>query len=117
MSDKPEIAVDWLNDEDTLTLKQPSLDAASVNPKDFATDKAFQKAYNDSFQSPERLEQVREARTYLLAFDQDGSFHADDVPPGTYELKIQVTKPDPNNQFNSFGTPQKMYWVRSRVKS
>jgi peroxiredoxin len=103
--DKPELAINWLNDDDTLTLKQPSLGAPSVNWKDYATEKAFQAAYNDSYQSPERLEQAREARTYLLAFDQDGSFHADDVPPGTYELKIQVTKPDPNNRADPFGQP------------
>jgi hypothetical protein len=104
--DKPELTVDWLNDDDTLTLKQPSLGTTSVNPKDYATEKAFQEAYNDSYQSTERLQQAREARTYLLAFEQDGSFRADDVPPGTYELKIQVTKPDPNNRANPFAQPE-----------
>jgi beta-lactamase regulating signal transducer with metallopeptidase domain len=106
MPDKPELSVDWLNNDDTLILKQPPLGTISVNPKDYATEKAFQAAYNDSYQSPERLEQAREARTYLLAFDQDGSFRADDIPPGTYELKIQVTKPDPNNRDNPFRQPE-----------
>jgi hypothetical protein len=26
-------------------------------------------------------------------FETDGSFRADDVPPGTYELRIRVMKP------------------------
>jgi hypothetical protein len=101
-ADQPDLAVDWLNDDNTLTLKLPPLEAASVNFKDYATEKAFQEANNNSYRSPERLQQAREARTYVFAFEPDGSFRADDVPPGTYELKIKVTKPDPNNRYNGF---------------
>ena len=94
MPDKPELTVDWLNDDDTLTLKLPPLDPVSINQKDYATEKAFQKAYNDSFLTTERMAQARDTRTYLIAFEQDGSFRADDIPPGTYELNLKVTKPD-----------------------
>jgi peroxiredoxin len=43
----------------------------------------------------ERLNEVREARSYHLEFEEDGSFRAEDVPPGNYELRIKVTKPKP----------------------
>lgn len=102
-SDKPGLAVDWLNDADTLTLKQQSVPA--LNYEDYASEKAFREAYDTSYQSPERLKEARDARTYVLQFDQDGSFRADDVPPGAYELKIQVTRPDPNDRFRQFDHP------------
>ena len=43
---------------------------------------------------PARLRQARERRTYVLAFERDGSFCVEDVPPGVYELKIRLTKTD-----------------------
>jgi beta-lactamase regulating signal transducer with metallopeptidase domain len=98
----PQLVVDWLHDDNTLTLKLPPLAAERVSFIDYATEKAFQAANNDSFQKPEFLNQARAARTYVLAFEPDGSFRAEDIPPGTYELKIAVTKPDPQNQFQAF---------------
>jgi beta-lactamase regulating signal transducer with metallopeptidase domain len=106
VADKPEVAVDWLNDDHTLSLKQSTFAPAMVTPKDYSTRKAYMDAYNASFESPERMKQVREARTYVLEFRQDGSFRAEDVPPGTYELKIQVTKSDPKQKFRPFGEPE-----------
>lgn len=97
MFDKPDPWVDWHNDVDTLTLKQPVI--PPVNYEDYASNKAFLEAYNNSYDSPERLKEARDTRTYVLQFEKDGSFRADDVPPGTYELKIQVTRADPNNPF------------------
>jgi len=39
------------------------------------------------------LKSQREARSYHLEMEEDGSFRAEDVPPGNYELRIKVTKP------------------------
>jgi peroxiredoxin len=49
---------------------------------------------------------AREARTYLLEFEPDGSFRADDVPRGTYELSIQVNKPGEQREFGPLGSPK-----------
>ena len=103
--DQPELAVDWLNDDHTLTLKQPAI--AAAYSEDFATRRAFELARDHAYQSPERLRQAREARTYVLGFERDGSFRAEDVPPGTYQLSIRVTQPDPDHRFNSLTGPGK----------
>jgi hypothetical protein len=102
-SDKPDQTVDWQRDDHVLTLKQTPVPA--VNSADFAIAADFTKAYQASFQAPAKLKQVREARTYQLEFERDGSFRADDVPPGTYELRIRVSNPNQSSprgfSFNS----------------
>jgi len=95
--DKPDTAVNWLNDDHALTLKQPVI--PSVSWEDFTTVAAFKEAQYNSLNSPQRLQQAREARTYGLNFEPDGSFRADDIPPGTYELNIRVTKPGTDMQY------------------
>lgn len=103
-ADPPDAPVDWLNDDHVLVLKQPPL--PEVNTEDFATTEAFQKARIASYASPARLQQARDARTYQLEFQSDGSFRADDVPPGQYELRIRVTKPGKNRQFSPYPRPE-----------
>jgi len=102
--DNPDLVVDWLNDNHTLTLKQPTI--KPLNIEDFASAKAYQQAYYRSYSSPERLTLAREARTYLLGFEQDGSFRAEDVPPGTYELRISLNKPGEAESFGPLGSPK-----------
>lgn len=102
-ADKPEVAVDWLNDDHVLMLKQPPVPA--VNREDFASFKAFTEANRNAYRSPARLQLARNARTYVLSFERDGSFRAEDVPPGTYQLKIHVTKPG-EGQRNVFPRPE-----------
>ena len=51
------------------------------------------------------MQQARAVRTYVLSFEADGSFRAEDVPPGTYELKIHVTKPSANPNFAAWENP------------
>ena len=99
MPDKPEVAVDWMNDTHKLTLKQPAI--PTVRSEDFASDKAFREAYYRSYHKPERRQLARTARMYKLIFEPDGAFRAEDVPPGVYELKIRVTEPDPNHHDES----------------
>jgi hypothetical protein len=88
------LAVDWLMDDHVLSLKVP---AASSKPRpnreDYATYEALRKANEAFLRSDNKLEQARAARTDPLVFESDGSFQAEDVPPGTYELRVRVTKP------------------------
>jgi protocatechuate 3,4-dioxygenase beta subunit len=81
--------VDWSRNDQVLVLKQA---AAPPHPSvsDFATIAGFEKA-RDAYSDVERPNQERAARTYLLQFERDGSFRIDDVPEGTYELRIRVT--------------------------
>ena len=93
-----ELAVDWMNDDHTLTLLQPAI--SGVNAEDFATRKAFLEARAHSRYSPEQWRLARAARTYALVFARDGSFRVEDVPPGTYELSLRVTQPAAYDRYN-----------------
>lgn len=102
---QPDVAVDWLNDVQTLTLKLPAAAPQPVNREDYATFEAFVKANSASLQTPP---QVNNARTYGLAFESDGSFRIEDVPPGTYELRLRVTKPDETARRNVFDNGEEL---------
>jgi peroxiredoxin len=39
----------------------------------------------------------RAERTYVLLFETNGSFHADNIPPGKYMLTLNVTDPEEDN--------------------
>lgn len=104
VAEKSYLDVDWSKDVQVLELKQTTLPA--VNREDFASNEAFAKAYQASFESPERMKQAREARTYPLDFESDGSFRVEDVPPGTYELRIHVSRPQPKGRPNPFPRPE-----------
>lgn len=39
-------------------------------------------------------ERQRAERTYVLLFDTNGNFHADNIPPGKYQLMVNVTDPE-----------------------
>jgi hypothetical protein len=91
-----------------LTLKLPaSVGNGGVNGEDYATFDAFQKANAASYGAPGRWEMARQARTYSLRVERDGTFRIDDVPPGTYELRIVVTKPN-DGQANRFGRQEEL---------
>lgn len=92
--DKPELEVDWQNDDHVLTLKLPGAAATPrPNREDYATLAAFANAMYTAVRSETPASQARAVRTYQLVFEMDGSFRAEDVPPGTYELRIRVSKP------------------------
>jgi len=94
VADPVEAAVDWQNDVHVLALKLPAAaNRELLNREDYATFAAFRKANEESFSSDARVAQARRARTFQLGFETDGSFRVEDVPPGTYELRIVVTKP------------------------
>jgi hypothetical protein len=78
-----------------VQAKRPDLPTAKRS--DFASDEAFEQAAKSDaikriawWQSPEGLAAWREARSYALWFDADGTFHAEDVPAGQYDLMVQL---------------------------
>ena len=96
---KPGVALYWQMDTHVLNLKLTG-DRAVGRPdfEDFATHEALRKANDASLVQ----QSTQGARAYPLLFEADGSFHADDVPPGTYELRIRVTKPGGTPRFTPF---------------
>jgi hypothetical protein len=102
MADPPDLAANWLNDTHVLSLKTAPR-KWSVNREDYATFEAFRAANAASFTSTARREGEQQGRDYELVFDQDGGFHIDDVPPGTYELRIKITKPNERGRFGPTG--------------
>jgi beta-lactamase regulating signal transducer with metallopeptidase domain len=94
VADPADVAVDWQNDVHVLALKlPPAASPSAVNREDYATFEAFRQANEASFRSDARVAEARRARTFQLMFEADGSFRVEDVPPGTYELRVRVTKP------------------------
>ena len=73
---------------------------STVRRSDFASDEAYDKASESDgarriawWQSPEGLAAWREARTYAVWFDADGTLHAEDVPAGEYDLTAFLQVP------------------------
>lgn len=88
----PQLGVDWNHDVHTLSLKLPSDKTPAIQQQDFATEEAFEKAKQARMEASHNAQEERKALTYALEFNPDGSFRVEDVQPGTYELKIRVTK-------------------------
>lgn len=107
ITDPPDLAADWLNDTHVLRLKTPEA-RWGVNREDFATFEAFRAANAASFSSSARRQSERQARNYELLFERDGAFRADDVPPGTYELRIRITKPAERTRFGPSGREEEL---------
>jgi hypothetical protein len=108
--DKP---IDWTQDVQSLALKQ-STPPEPVWPKsaDFASDTQYTAAVqcieeqNKPFWiSDEGKALQRAQRTYVPLFSADGSFRIDDVPPGTYTLRIALTEPSRTYSPLSRGAP------------
>jgi hypothetical protein len=65
--------------------------------KDFTTDAAYEQAEKLDgarrtayWTSAEGLAAWREALSYTVWFDEDGTFHADDVPAGEYDFNVSL---------------------------
>ncbi len=93
-------AVDWQNDPQVLTTKLPPGPEAP-NFYDYAEVKAFEAARDAFGKLPAVLEYERRQQQFQLVFDRDGNFRVDDVPAGTYELRLRCTKPpaNPNDRY------------------
>ena len=64
---------------------------STILPKSasYRTGEEYQKWYN----SPENQGAREALRTYPIFFDNDGSFHAEDVPPGRYQMNLSLYEP------------------------
>ena len=83
-SENPALTVDWLNDHHSLELAT----ASSAGLIQYLRD-----SWGLGKSAAAELSVQRAARSYHLEFEPDGSFRAEDVPPGKYELHLRVTKP------------------------
>ena len=92
VSENPAIAVDWLNEneDDSLELVRPSAAGGLKN--------SISESLGLGPSAAEQMKAEREKRSYHLEFEEDGSFRAEDVPPGNYELRIKVTKLRPSGE-------------------
>ena len=79
--------MDWLNDTQSLELVRPSSAGGLRN--------LISESFGLGQSAARKVKAEREERSYHLEFQEDGSFRAEDVPPGNYELRIKVTKPRP----------------------
>jgi hypothetical protein len=71
--------VDWKRDVHRLTLSLPGAATPGV--------------LNLIMRAPAVVDQSAQ-RTYVLVFETNGVFHADHVPPGKYQLQINVSDPE-----------------------
>jgi hypothetical protein len=90
----PPAAANW---QHTLA----SLHTPFPKPLNKLKDAAQQQAW---LSSPEYQSLLKPLRSYPLSLSDDGSFHADEVPPGKYELDIGFTMTDsPQGMFDYVG--------------
>ena len=57
------------------------------------------------WRSAEGLEAWREQRSYGVKFEADGTFRADDVPPGEYTLRVMLNEVRAVNEMRPIGMP------------
>jgi hypothetical protein len=81
----------------TRQQRQPIYAPQTVRRTDFSSDEAFDQAWKENvakraayWRSAEGLEAWREQRSYGVKFEADGTFHADDVPPGEYSIQVTL---------------------------
>jgi RNA polymerase sigma factor (sigma-70 family) len=89
---------DFSNSTGLLARQQVRpIDLPRVSRKDYPSDEAYEQAAKGNAQacitywrSAEGLEAWREQRSYGVKFEADGTFHAYDVPPGEYTLRVML---------------------------
>ena len=95
--------VDWRRDVHRLTLMLPQKPGAGPRNGNAgipqpATLLTFLGGLNPAPAPPMSIEKIRERqraeRNYVLLFDTNGTFHADNVPPGKYLLELNATDPE-----------------------
>jgi hypothetical protein len=92
--------VDWKRDVHKLILMLPDPIAPPTNAN-LLSPAERQRVWNeynarqrDYWQSEAGRERQRAERIYVLVFDTNGNFHADNVPPGKYNLALNFTDPE-----------------------
>ncbi|HKX61752.1 MAG TPA: carboxypeptidase regulatory-like domain-containing protein, partial [Verrucomicrobiae bacterium] len=93
--------IDWLRDFHqltpvrTLNMNIPSPDASGARTQEeqeamWAQQRKLQNAF---WRTPAGRAYEREQKSYLLQFETNGTFRADAIPPGPYNLNVSVTDP------------------------
>ncbi|MBI1176529.1 hypothetical protein GC207_03735 [bacterium] len=72
------------------TLRRPSGQMSQEQAQALYAD--YQKEMREFYESEEGREYRVQQHTYVIRFDQDGSFRCDNVPAGKYNLQLQFTK-------------------------
>ena len=93
-----ETPVDWQNDAELLVLKTKLTMPPAPTYWSYVNKSDYEKARKAYAHSPEVQAAERAQQQFELVFDQDGNFHAEDVPPGDYELRLRVTRPPKNDR-------------------
>jgi hypothetical protein len=87
--------VDWKRDVHRLTLIQPGAPRVAMTAGNEQLFLGNMIAENGRGLSPkERRERLHAERTYVLVFETNGTFRVDNVPPGEYQLTVNVTDPE-----------------------
>ncbi len=93
--------VDWKRDVHQLTLMLPALPAPPGNRRAAAQDgsplvllRGFLPQNNQPISAEVLRERQRAERSYVLLVESNGTFRADHVPPGKYQLTLNVTDPE-----------------------
>ena len=96
--------IDWQKVAVELSLTLPGTPGQTPNREDFPTTDAFLaavRAYaaaDRAFWTSEEGREIQQAQRNYAAFcNSDGSFLVPDIPPGTYELKIEVKEANPGS--------------------
>jgi hypothetical protein len=105
--------IDWTQDVQSLTLKWSTPpEPVFPKPADFASEAEFTAAVQRTAEqskpfwtSDEGKTLQRARRTYVPLFSGDGSFRIEDVPEGTYTLRIALTEPSKTYSPFGQGTP------------
>jgi len=113
--------VDWKRDIHTMSLRLPANpeNEAVTMPGGLTTQEEQQKfwqARNERMKEFWKSEKGRaleeKQRSYVLAFETNGTFHIDNVPPGTYDIYISVTDPnDDESNYRQIGSLSKQFVI------
>ena len=95
------VPVNWQNDPHVLAAKTPPA-PEEPNYYSYVNVEDFNKARAAFGKSAALREHERRRQQFQLVFDRDGNFQVDDVPEGTYELRLRVTKPPENPRAHRF---------------
>ena len=91
-ADPPGLAVNWQWDVNYLTPVGRVTKTSQPSFFDYASQDTYMAALR-RFQAGGRGDLVEAELRYQLQFDSDGRFQVTDVPPGKYELAINLTEP------------------------
>jgi len=92
--------VDWKRDVHKLILvfpemlKPPAITPGMAPGEQQRLWTEFNNVQRIFWQTEAGRAREREERTYVLVFETNGTFHADNVPPGKYNLALNVSDPE-----------------------